>query len=636
MRIIEKRMSKTILFFISIIFLAGFFRLTNLNLIEYKTDEAINVFLASRPIFGHPFPSGGTVSSVGIPNPPLFNYLLFPFVIFTTDPKVLTFFIALANVIAIGFWFIFIKRYYGLISAFITSSFFALSPWAILYSRKIWAPDILLPFLIGLLWSSHEIAIKNNKKHWIPYTFLSLSLIQLHQSSLFFLVPFTFFLVISNRSMFSFRYILFGLLLGLLPLIPFFQYEIQHGCPDCSALITAEEKVAVKSSPTVFLRNLQIVGTGYYNYVFGVNDLLIFKQTYPLAYNIRNLFYINYILLPIGMSLFYKRHKKSRFLIYTTVSLSFLYYFFRIEPVMHYFIIILPLLFLFLSYPFLYFFEKKSLYLRVPFFILFVSLFISYGIFDFSFSSFLKSHKGTGGDYGPIYSETEKNIKRNTTHYLGEKNFKEMTITYLIPPSAMLNNPSLARMLYPPSETEKNMNSLENKLQKQPKNLLAEQELTAYYRQKMDTETIGILREKANKIPTYKPIYKQIYTLWLDQRFKKAFTQSGFPIVFEYPSHWTVLETFPEKIIINGDFITLSITNLEDKKEEKNLEKKVCITKEKNWCGTQYKLITLGSYRFNAALIPDKQQNIYTKNVIEAQKTADEIITSLRIKNEPL
>ena len=70
------------------------FRITNLDLIEFKADEGINLFLASRPIFGHGFAPGGTVSSLGVTNFPLINYLLLPLVMISKDPRIISFFIA--------------------------------------------------------------------------------------------------------------------------------------------------------------------------------------------------------------------------------------------------------------------------------------------------------------------------------------------------------------------------------------------------------------------------------------------------------------------------------------------------------------------------------------------------------------
>ena len=106
----RKFISNLILFGV-ILILASFFRIINLDLIEFKSDEAANLLISSRQLFDKPIPPGGTGSSVGVLNPPFFNYLLIPLTYITLDPKVITFFIAFINVLAIAFFFMIVKKY---------------------------------------------------------------------------------------------------------------------------------------------------------------------------------------------------------------------------------------------------------------------------------------------------------------------------------------------------------------------------------------------------------------------------------------------------------------------------------------------------------------------------------------------
>ena len=105
-------MNKILIVFFGIFLLSLFFRITNLDLMEFKTDEAVNLLLAARPLFGHAFPPGGTVSSLGILNPPLFNYILLPIILINLDPKFVTFFIGLINSLAVALFFLIVRRYY--------------------------------------------------------------------------------------------------------------------------------------------------------------------------------------------------------------------------------------------------------------------------------------------------------------------------------------------------------------------------------------------------------------------------------------------------------------------------------------------------------------------------------------------
>src|SRR3989344_2382365 len=181
--------------FIFIVLCACIFRITNLNLIEFKADEAINLFLAARPIFGHSFLPGATVSSIGLLNPPLINYLLYPFTLLSTDPKIISMIIGLINAFSIGFFYLIVKKYYGLFTALTSSLLFSFFPLMIFFSRKIWAQYLLLPFIVLLFLSLHKLAIDKKTKYWFVYAFSSLFLIQLHQASIILIAILTIFLI---------------------------------------------------------------------------------------------------------------------------------------------------------------------------------------------------------------------------------------------------------------------------------------------------------------------------------------------------------------------------------------------------------------------------------------------------------
>src|SRR5690349_5815798 len=100
------------MFFAFIVLLSGFLRLIYITAIEFKVDEAVNLFLSSRILFGHPFPPGATVSSFGILNPPLFLYVIFPSVLISTNPMFVSAGIAIINAFAVGFYYLTIKKYY--------------------------------------------------------------------------------------------------------------------------------------------------------------------------------------------------------------------------------------------------------------------------------------------------------------------------------------------------------------------------------------------------------------------------------------------------------------------------------------------------------------------------------------------
>ena len=131
-----------------ILFVAGLLRLGQPGIVEFFHDEAMLSSMAQQLVDGESFPLTGINSSTGIPNPPINVYLMaLPYAI-SSDPQVATIFIMLLNVIGVGLLWLIAHRYFGKTTALVAGLTYAVSPWAILYSRKIWAQDFHTPFLL--------------------------------------------------------------------------------------------------------------------------------------------------------------------------------------------------------------------------------------------------------------------------------------------------------------------------------------------------------------------------------------------------------------------------------------------------------------------------------------------------------
>jgi 4-amino-4-deoxy-L-arabinose transferase-like glycosyltransferase len=132
-----------------IIAAAAVARLLWLDLMEFKADEAEACRLAlhalghSEPGVGKYFPTSGTVSSLGFSFPPLFIYVLALPLAIARNPVAAAGFIAVTNVVAVWLSYVAGRLYFSARVGLISAALFALSPAAIVYSRKIWAPNLL-------------------------------------------------------------------------------------------------------------------------------------------------------------------------------------------------------------------------------------------------------------------------------------------------------------------------------------------------------------------------------------------------------------------------------------------------------------------------------------------------------------
>jgi hypothetical protein len=125
-------------------------RLWRLDLVEFKADEASALRLTEDMLrLGH-FPETGMLSSQGILQAPHLMYVLAPLVALSRDPAAVSGGIAVWNIAAVAATGWLAWRWFGGLAATITTLLYAVNPWAVFWSRKIWAPDFL-PLLAVLL-----------------------------------------------------------------------------------------------------------------------------------------------------------------------------------------------------------------------------------------------------------------------------------------------------------------------------------------------------------------------------------------------------------------------------------------------------------------------------------------------------
>lgn len=486
--------------------LAAIFRTIYPELIEFKADEAQNLFLAARPIFGHPFPPGATVSSIGILNPPLINYLLFPFTLISLNPKAISLMIGLLNSLFIGIFFLIVKKYYGMITAIFSSLLMAFSPWMILFSRKIWAQDLLVPFVVILFLSIHKLLVDKKTKYWLVYTLISLLLIQLHQSSLIFIIILTTFLI--KKVKINFFSCFLGVVLGFLPLIPYFLYVLNNLWIDPSTIIVSGGKFSATFFPVIFIRPLQILSQGNFRFILG-DDNLTFAHFFPFVYQFKQISYLEYLLVPLGMVLFWKDFKNLRFLIYSTIILLIVYFFLHFSPFMHYILILTPFLFLFLGYALFFLYQQKDKLIKISSLILFTTFITVSILFNAAFLRLLDIKKEIKGDYGVSFVVLESQTKEKFKKYQGHSDYQEIILTSYLPGQFLYGYLPVAKMLFPYNKTLNDLPSLEKRLLNNHDDPRIRLQLTAFYTTYPVTKsTLGLLKTKSQQNSGYLSVYE--------------------------------------------------------------------------------------------------------------------------------
>ena len=173
-------------------------RLWKLDLLEFKGDEFTAILLTYAHVTGVQFALTGLTSSTGIPNPPFFLYLLSPVVAVTTNPVIVTGWIVSLNLLGIGILLWLFRRTFRWGTALLATVLFASSPWAFIFSRKIWAQNALLPFMAGSVFLLIDLKDRYRPwKVWLLALLLACAL-QLHMSVWFLLPGMAVFLLLTK------------------------------------------------------------------------------------------------------------------------------------------------------------------------------------------------------------------------------------------------------------------------------------------------------------------------------------------------------------------------------------------------------------------------------------------------------
>ncbi|HEX2905576.1 MAG TPA: glycosyltransferase family 39 protein, partial [Phototrophicaceae bacterium] len=203
-----------------VLLVAALLRLGNPGVVEFLHDEAMLSLLAQDMAAGKGVPLTGIPSSVGVPNPPISVYIMaLPYAL-GADPQAATLFVAALNVIGVGLLWLITYRYLGRLIALIAGLAYAVNPWALLYSRKIWAQDFHTPLV--LLTLGLGLYGFGENKRWAQVLCLPVLIValQIHFAA-WALLPLYLWLLWLGRKNLSWRVLFLSFALAGLTLVPF-------------------------------------------------------------------------------------------------------------------------------------------------------------------------------------------------------------------------------------------------------------------------------------------------------------------------------------------------------------------------------------------------------------------------------
>jgi hypothetical protein len=170
--------------------IGAWLRVHGLQAMEFKADERTSLELAIQFIEAHPWssaapwPSHGMLSSNGVGNAPLMTWIVAPLWAVTHHPVGVAGLIAVINALCLIPLWLWALRKMDEHRALLTLAIASVSPFAVLFSRKIWPVDLLLPGLLAVLWSIEWL---RDGRVWRAVALAGVGVLlisQLHQSGL--------------------------------------------------------------------------------------------------------------------------------------------------------------------------------------------------------------------------------------------------------------------------------------------------------------------------------------------------------------------------------------------------------------------------------------------------------------------
>src|SRR5574341_390888 len=90
------------------------------------------------------------------------------------SPLAATLFTGALNTASVALAYALARRYWGQRAALVSALLYAAAPWAVIYSRKIWAQDLLPLFVVGYVFSG-LLAFVESRSRWVIAHFILLA-----------------------------------------------------------------------------------------------------------------------------------------------------------------------------------------------------------------------------------------------------------------------------------------------------------------------------------------------------------------------------------------------------------------------------------------------------------------------------
>jgi len=235
----------------AVLLLAAWLRFHRLNQAEFLWDQAeISKWALNVARQGRILPIG-PISSTGLDTFPGVIWLLaIPYAL-STSPVFATGFVAGINLaVVIGSYFL-ARHWFGRTAAMVATLLFAVAPWAVLYSRKIWHTTLLPPIVLPYVVTGWLAFVRGRRWALLAHCLVLAILIQFHFSTLpFVLLTIVWALIFRKRL--DWRLVPLGGALAALTFVPYLTLDARHGWRNVQHVAEMMHRPATTSADALY------------------------------------------------------------------------------------------------------------------------------------------------------------------------------------------------------------------------------------------------------------------------------------------------------------------------------------------------------------------------------------------------
>jgi len=224
-----------------ILLVACFLHFYQLGITEFDDDQATLFGMARNAVLHGLLPATSNLGSLRTAHLPAAIYLFMLPAVISANPLGGAVLVASLNVLAIVLTYVFVRRYFGRVAGIIASLLFATAAAPFGYSRFIWQPTMMAPFIVLFFFALFLGTVERRRGWLFPALLLFGILVQLHETMIFLIIPLLLAVLFAPKTI-CWRDLASGLLALLILFSPYIAYLFATQFKDVSILLSAPKQ----------------------------------------------------------------------------------------------------------------------------------------------------------------------------------------------------------------------------------------------------------------------------------------------------------------------------------------------------------------------------------------------------------